>query len=402
MNKTFEIAKYEYTHHVGQKRFWIALLSVPLAIILMSVFSVVLSITSVNSDPVGIVDHAGLISVPETPPEKDGLFDVVIQFNEYPDEAAARAAAENGQIQGFFVVPENFEPRYQVEYFSNEIPGSVVNTQFLTLLSNGLLAGEQLPNAERLLEGSHITMRSLDGSVTSEANDWTRIVVPILIGVLFMILVMTSGGYLMQALVEEKENRTMEVMVTSVSPNELMAGKIIGNLAVGITTLLFWAVIAAIALVVFLPRLPILSILYIPPVNLVVGVVAMLLSFVSVAALMATLGATLTQAQEAQSVNGLVILPVLLPFYFMASFFSNPNGVIPRILTYMPLSSPLSLSLRMALTTVPAWEVALTLLLLLAFCVFSIWLAGKAFRLGMLQYTRRISLKELFSSGGVR
>jgi ABC-2 type transport system permease protein len=215
------------------------------------------------------------------------------------------------------------------------------------------------------------------------------------VSILFVIAVMSSGGYLLQALVEEKENRTMEIVVTSVSPNQLMAGKIIGNLSVGLTQLLVWMAIAALVLIGFGDRIPFMQNLQIPWEELILSLLLMLPAFVFTSALMAIIGSTVTESQEASQVTGLITLPIFLPYYFLSFILQNPNGTFARILSYFPMSAPLAMSTRIAITNVPTWEIILVFVIMILFSLLMIWLAGRAFRQGMLQYSKRVSLKQL-------
>ncbi len=122
----------------------------------------------------------------------------------------------------------------------------------------------------------------------------------------------------------------------------------------------------------------------------------MVLSFIVNAGIMATIGATMTTVEEGQSVTGLIVVPMMLPFYFMQTYFINPNGTLPKVLSYIPVSAPLSMSLRMAFTNIPAWEITLVFAILIVSAVLVLWLSGKAFSLGMLEYSKRIRIKDLF------
>jgi len=197
--------------------------------------------------------------------------------------------------------------------------------------------------------------------------------------------------------VEEKENRTMEIVVTSVSPNELMAGKIIGNLSVGLTQLLAWTVVAAAVLIGFGDRIPFMQNLQIPWSELILSLLLMLPAFVFTSALMAIIGSTVTETQEASQVTGLITLPIFLPYYFLSFILQNPNGTFARILSFFPMSAPLAMSTRIAITNVPTWEIILVFVIMIFFCLLTIWLAGRAFRRGMLQYSKRVSLSQLFT-----
>lgn len=254
---------------------------------------------------------------------------------------------------------------------------------------------EQIQHLDRIEAGSQISLQSLDGSQSSDGTGWHRIIVPILIGILYLILVMSCGGYLLQSLVEEKQNRTMEIMITSMTPNQLMIGKIIGNLGVGFTQILVWGVILLIGLLVFRDRVPFLSDLNLAPGYLAISFSLLILSFVVAAGLLAIIGATMSTMEEGQSINSLLIIPTLLPFYFFQTFFTNPDGTIPRILSYFPLSAPLSLSLRMAFMTVPSWEIVMVFAILVVSIILVFWLSGKAFRRGLLEYGKKLKLRDL-------
>ena len=396
MKKIIDVARYEYIHHVAKRRFWIALLGMPLGFLLIMALSVLFSYLSFDNEPVGYIDQANLITQPQEVPEKIGFTDIFIQLLPYSDEDSARTDTENGKLQGFVVIPVGYQSTYSVTYFSNKQPSSDVVRQINRLIRENMLLQEQIPHLERIEAGSQISLQSLDGSQSSDGTGWHRIFVPILIGILYFILVMSCGGYLLQSLVEEKQNRTMEIMITSMSPNQLMIGKIIGNLGVGFTQILVWVVILAIGLLVFRDRLPFLGDLNLSPGYMAISLALLVLAFIVSAGLISIIGATMSTVEEGQSVNGLMVMPTMLPFYFFQTFLTNPNGIIPRILSYFPLSAPFSLSLRMAFTKIPAWEIISVFAILIISIALVFWLSGKAFRRGLLEYSKKLKLRDLF------
>ncbi len=229
-----------------------------------------------------------------------------------------------------------------------------------------------------------------------EEENWLSIMLPVLAGVLFIIAVNISGGYLLQAVVEEKENRTMEILVTSVSPDQLMTGKILGDLLVGLTQLVVWILFAVIALR-FLPLfIPIGEVPKIEFSYLLLIAATMLPSFVMVAAAMGAIGATATESREAQQVAGWFTLPIMIPLWFITTIMFNPNGPLAVGMSLFPLTAPIALPLRAMFTTVPAWQIILVIAALILLAIFSLWLSGRVFRLGMLRYGKRVSLREVF------
>jgi len=119
-------------------------------------------------------------------------------------------------------------------------------------------------------------------------------------------------------------------------------------------------------------------------------------AFVMVAALMAMVGATATETREAQQVAGLFTLPLFVPYWLITPLIESPNSPLAVGMSLFPMTAPVTLPARAAFTLVPAWQSALSLGLLYLAAFGSLWLAGRAFRLGMLQYGKRLKLAELF------
>ena len=399
MNKTVNVARYEYLHHVGNKRFWISLISVPLGFTLIFILSALLSRFSFDTRPVGIVDQGNLIQLQPDNSAKSTFFDPQIYLYVYPDEASARAAVDSSEIQGFAVLPEDYASRYQLTYWTNKQPENGVQSLISGFISKNLMVAENIDTAvlKRITEGSSVVMQSLDGSQTSDGTGWHRIIVPIVVGVLNFIVVMSSGGYLLKALVEEKENRTIEIMLTSVPSREIMGGKIIGNLGVGLTQIAVWVLLLGVVGFFFRDKLGFLTDINLSGGYLLISVALMILSFIFSAALMATIGAAMTSSEESQGIIGLMVLPMMFPFYFLTVFLSYPNGILARVLSFFPLSAPLALSLRMAFSSVSALEIGLVFVVIVFFTLLMFWLAGVVFKRGMLRYSKRLSLKEIFS-----
>jgi ABC-2 type transport system permease protein len=128
------------------------------------------------------------------------------------------------------------------------------------------------------------------------------------------------------------------------------------------------------------------------------GLVGLILipSFIMVAALMAAAGATVADERESQQISGLFTLPVVAPFWFTYQLMSNPNGPLALAFSYFPLTAPVALTMRAGFTYIPPWQLALNLLVLVLFALGSLWLAGRAFRLGLLRYGQRVTWGELF------
>jgi len=321
----------------------------------------------------------------------------MVEFRPYTNEEQAQTDLDEDLIQAFFVIPETFPESPDVQLVFDEEPSWEVKNQFLGFVRQNLKSFQILnPQIKaRLDEGSIVTMTSLDGSREMREDQWFLIFTPFIAGILFFIVVMTSGNYLLQAVVEEKENRTMEIMISSVNPGQLMTGKIIGNIAVGLTQLIIWLIFGWIGLKVGGNFWPLLRDFSLPPNYILVLLMVLLPSFVMVAAIMAAIGATMTEAREAQQLSGMFSLPIMIPYYISSSIIENPNSPLAVGLSYFPLTAPITILMRMSFTVVPAWQIALNIAILVGFAILAIWFAGRAFRLGMLRYGKKLSFGEV-------
>lgn len=398
MNKLWLVFKYEYAHHVLRKRFLIALLSMPLMVVVFMAAAVLATRADYDSRPAGIVDQSGLFSNPQQLAVDKSDFMPRIQFDSYPDETSARAALENKSIQALFIVLPDYMQTGNVKMIALDSPGDQVQSDFRKFLVLNLLASKPEEMSTRITQGANLTIKSLEGNREMAENNFMAILLPLVAGILFMVAINTSGGYLLQAVVEEKENRTMEIMVTSLSPGQLMAGKILGNLSVGLTQVVVWALCGLVAMNFLsstMPQYPIGSL--VNPSFFWLMLATFLPSFIMVAALMAAVGATVTETREAQQVAGLFTLPIFMPLWFISIIMAHPNGGLAVAFSIFPLTAPLTLPMRAALTDIPAWEIILTVGLLILTAVGAIWIASRAFRLGMLRYGKRLAWKEIFA-----
>jgi ABC-2 type transport system permease protein len=396
MNKMMLVARYEYKRHVFRRGFWVALFAVPLGILLMMGLSMFFSFSATDKRPVGIVDEPHLIKELPVFEKADFFSESKPEFKFISDQESARAALDSGQIQAFVFIPQEYISTYKVDYFFDKPITTSIQSSISKLLRDSLMEGRTIPNQAALERETEFTFQSLDGKKTSSEYDWLKITIPLVVGLLFFITVMSSGGFLMQAIVEEKENRTMEMMITSTSPTELIGGKIVGDMGIGMTQMSAWMIMIGVGAFLFRDKLTFLEHINLDWKFAAITLLFMLIGFVFVCALMGMIGATITNAQESQQFIGLFVLPMMLPYYLSSVFITSPNSIIPRILSFLPFSAPLAIPLRMSFTTVPTWEIIVSLVILSTSSIGAIWLAGKAFHLGMLIYEQKVPLKRLF------
>lgn len=395
MNKFLRIALHEYKRHLFNKRFLMGILSIPLVGLVMLMAVLILLSLEDDTTPLGYVDQSGLLSNPLPGPEPEKPFKAV-PLLAFGTEADARAALEAGQIQGYYLIPSDYPTAGHVTAVFNKKISRPARQQFYDFLAINLLRRFDPAVANRLLEGSKIIVLSPDGSRVASESTIFNFILPILIGIAFLIAMFTSGGYLLQAVTEEKENRTIEVVLTSISPGQFMAGKIIGDIALGLTQILSWVVFGALIILIGRTSLDFLRHVQIAPQILTLIVFIVLPSYVTLSALTAAIGASVTEIREGQQVIGLLSLPVWIPYVLMFTLMNNPNSPLAVTLSLLPFTAPLTLFIRHGVTILPGWEIALSATIQAAAAVGSLLLAGRVFRLGMLRYGKRLKWREVF------
>lgn len=395
MNKTLHVAFYEYKRHVLRRRFLFGLLSIPLFIVLMGLVVFLLIRTEISSEPIGFVDLSGVLSDTGISQDESGTFGEV-EIIRFETEGKAAFSLQSGDIQAYYVLESDFVSSARARLVSKEGLAGSIQRQFMRIVRTRLLEGQSAEVIRRINEGDNLVLRSPDGNRRLGERDWFNVLLPFLAGLIFLLTIFTTSGYLMQTVVEEKENRTIEVLVTSISAGQLMAGKISGIIAVGLTQLLVW--LGLIILVAAVGRFQLAWMLgiNIAPDLLLLLLIILVPAIVMVSALMAAIGSVVNEASEGQQLSALVTLPMTIPFWFVLLIMNDPNGTVPVALSFFPLTAPLTLIIRSGFTVIPTWQVLLSVGILILSALLAMWLAGRAFQQGMLLYGRRLSLREIF------
>ncbi len=396
MPKMWRVAKHEYLTMVRRRSFLMGTLGLPtLAAVVLTIIILVVS-GNRDSRPVGYVDESGVLAAGIYPSTMDRRNSVDLQI--YPDRATAHAALEAGQIQAFYVLDASYLQNQQIAlYYWDKQPSESVQTQFDNMVRVNLLANT--PNAvrNRALEGPDITIRSADGSRETRGN-FMAFVLPFVVGFFFMMAVMSSAGYLLEAVTTEKENRTMEVMVTSLTPEQLIGGKALGLIAVSLTQLLIWLLTIFLALTIGAQFTPVLQGIRVPLALLGIVIAYFFPAFVLVGGLMTAIGSAVTDTRQGQQIAGLLNLLFALPFFFIVLVMEGPNNPILVALTLFPTTAFLTIALRWSVTAVPLWQLACSWVLLVATAAFSVWAAARILRAGMLRYGQRLSLHAIIET----
>jgi ABC-2 type transport system permease protein len=201
---------------------------------------------------------------------------------------------------------------------------------------------------------------------------------------------------MLQVVSEEKENRTMEIMITSVTPAQLIGGKASGLLAAALTQLMIYIIAGVIGLIIAAQFIPELTYFKIPWTYLVVMALFFFPAYALIASMMLAIGAAVTDVQQGQQISGILNLVFLLPLFLLPILFTNPNNPLIIIMTLFPTTAFLTISLRWGLGSVPAWQLVASWIILVSSAVFMVWGAARIFRAGMLRYGQALSFRRIF------
>ena len=206
-------------------------------------------------------------------------------------------------------------------------------------------------------------------------------ILPFVFIMLLFVSVITSASSLMTTTIEEKSNRIVELMLSTVTAMELMTGKILGQMAVGLVILVIYTGLGLVALATFAMSG------MLDPLLLVYLAVFFLISYVTAAALMAAIGAAVSDIRDAQSMMTPVMLILMLPFFLMVPVGSNPNSLLSTVLSFIPLIGNFVILQRISSSTPPPeWQVILAILINGAGAYYAMRFAAKVFRVGLLMF----------------
>ena len=398
MKKLFQVAIHEYKRHVFRRRFIFSLLSVPVFFALMG-FVVFLLVRMENSSlPVGYVDQADYLDA-ASPNTRRLILASMIPYIAFDNESDALEALQSGDIQGYYIIYEDYPENSQIQLVAQDHIGAAVQNQFVQIMREQLLAAQPLEIRDRLHYGSSFVVRSLDGTRQMGEGDLLSAMVPMMAGFVFMIGLFFTSGYLMQAILEEKENRTLEMLVTTITPNQLMGGKVLGILAVGSTQLLFWIGLALVLYAFSRMNFQFLGVLTIIPETIVPLAIILVVSFIMVSALMAAIGSIVADAREGQQFSAFIMMPVVIPFWFIAQLMNDPNGALSLGLSIFPLTAPVALTIRSAFTVIPLWQMLLHILTISICALIAVWFTGRVLRIGLLRYGKRLPVRVILGKG---
>jgi len=396
-SRTGRILRHEFLITIKKKGFIILTLAVPVILLLgIGVFRLASSVVTPSAavTRIGYVDQVG---------EFEPLYQPAgIELIRLASEEVATEELTEGALDEYFVIPADYVATGTVARYTLEkelAPPPPVASAIEGFLDSNLLASEVPPELiGRVLTPVRIETITLttEGTVAEDQGGYTNFIIPTLFGALLAIALNVSANYVLQSLGEEKENRLMEILLSSVTPGQLLTGKLLGRGAAGLLQVLVWAV--SIPLLLRLASAAIggaLSSVQASPGLLVLGVVYFVLGYLLFAVVSLALAAICSTVREAQGLAPLFTLAAVAPFWFISLLMFFPNSPIWVVLSFVPFTAPVLVMLRLGITGVPAWQLAVSMALLVASVLGGLWIAAKLLRIYLLMYGKRPRIREI-------
>ncbi|MFC1558839.1 ABC transporter permease [candidate division KSB1 bacterium] len=409
MNKIFKILKREYLIVVKTKTFLIGTILTP---IVMIAFLAVPALTSrmqtESQATISVIDETGTLydDIVSNLDDKlsDGrkkyLLDNIETGNKKLEdiEKELQTDIKIRRISGYIHIPEEVFENMRVNYYARNVTNfqairrlrSAVNR---AVMKHKIIAQDLEPSVVMKLTRS-INLNSTrvtEGEKKGSAGQ-TFFVGYIMMLVLYMTIFM-YGVFVLRSVVEEKSSRVVEILISSVKPFELMAGKIFGISLVGFTQYLIWIFL----MLAFLSLSPaaFLSMPTIPPMLFAYFVLFFILGYLLYSGLFAAVGSIINNESESRSYMFPILMPLILPIMMMGYIIGNPDSTITTFLSLFPFTSPTVMLTRISVSSPPLIEIAGSILILILTIIAVIWVVSKIYRVGILMYGKKPSIGEI-------
>ncbi|KEZ93066.1 ABC transporter permease [Nonlabens ulvanivorans] len=425
MDKLWLIIKREYLNKVRNKTFIIMTFVSPM--IFVGVALLVGFLTSLNNDTtrkIAILDDTSIYAPLFEDSERTEY--IILENNNLQ---VAIDASKTADYYGLIHISENKNQLGEVTLYSDDSPSlgfiNEIEDKISKKATEDRLVARGI-NLETIKESKITTdlkLQSYTGVQTSKANGWIKMAFGGGAGYLLMMFIIIYGNMVMRSVIEEKTNRIIEIIISSIKPIYLMIGKITGTSLAGITQFIIWVILGGILFTVastFLGpeavqspgnemamsqlenmdkmQLIINDIMQLPLLKLVICFFIYFIGgYFLYAAIYTAIGAAVDNETDTQQFMLPVILPLILSIY--VGFFSvmdNPHGTVAVIFSYIPLTSPIVMLMRIPFGEIAYWEIGLSMLLLYVSIFGVAWFAAKIYRVGILMYGKKVNWKELY------
>ena len=390
MKKIWLVLRNEFISTVSRKSFILTLVLLPLiGFVIMLVVSGLQKSTGTDSSQLiqdlmmpsakstleGFVDQSNLVTaIPEGYENR---------LTRYGSESEAQQALANGKITAYYLIDKDYLSNGKIVYVRpdfNPLGGSAQSTSVDALIVYNLTGGD-LNLYYRVQNPVNITTQTINttGPQRDDNNPLTYIL-PYIITFLFYIVILTSASLLLNSITSEKQNRMMEVLMTSVTPRQMLTGKIIALGLVGLLQTLVWTGSGILLLRFSSQNFALSDAFQLPPSILIWGSFFFLFGYAVYASLMAGVGALVPNMREASQLTTVIIIPLIIPLMFISALIQSPDSTLSVGLSLFPLTAPVAMMTRLAATQVPLWQICLALFLLALTALYFVRASAGLFR----------------------
>ncbi|MFM9401527.1 ABC transporter permease [Myroides odoratimimus] len=426
------IIKREFIAKVRNKSFIVMTFVSPIFFVLLTVFIAYLSSMKGEVKKIAIHDESGLFV---TQFESNEAF-------EYQDLSAVdldilKEGVKEEKYEGIVYVPKSDnigDYQESVTYISNESPSLSFVSKVELLLGDKIThvnleqSGIDISVIDKAKADVNLKLVKADGEATVKGLNEIKIIIGGLFGYFIMMFIIIYGNMVMRSVIEEKTNRIIEIIISSVKPFQLMMGKIVGTSMAGLLQFLIWGVVGAILLgvassVLGINAMPgaesaeamqaangmisneimfdvqnyVSEILSLPLISLFIYFIIFFIGgYFLYSSLYAAIGAAVDNETDTQQFLLPILLPLMLGVYI--GFFTvmkDPHGTVATVFSMIPFTSPIVMLMRIPFG-VPLWEVIVSIIILFLTFILVVWIAAKIYRIGVLMYGKRPSWKELY------
>lgn len=429
MSKIGIVIEREYMERVKKKSFIITTILMPiLMLVLMALPALIMGFVDSSETTVVVVDNSGKIA--------SSLKDTdEVKFTSDLTATVDSALNRDG-VGAVLVIPSNImdSKRASIKLYTNG-PSSITTESTITGQINNIIENERLltyniDNLPEILDEvkSNVNLNTVRYDKEEEESVSSTFSYAIGVGMSFILymFLLIYGQMVMTSIIEEKGNRVLEVVVSSVKPAQLMMGKIIGVALVAVTQMVLWGVLLAVMSAYLFPALmpadamaditavqsgnldavsdpsalPVIeAVAMLGEVGHIISLVAMMTifligGFLLYSSIFAAIGSAVDNIQDASQLTSVAVFPIIFGLIFAMVAATDPTGPIAFWASLFPLTSPMVMVARIPFG-IPAWEIILSLVLLVAGFVFMVWLAGKIYRVGIFMYGKKPTVKEI-------
>ena len=402
MKQVWTIVKWEFINRVKTKLFLITTFLLPFFMgAMLYLPTILMDLEPEELTKIGLVYEDGLNTLVERFQSqvtmshrlKDGNPQFII-FR-YEDEKTALDSVSMKSIDGYLYIPSSVLDTGQVNYFGHSLSNIKIFSQLRRTLNQVVIEQRMLDqDIDISLVGAlsrnirFDTFEVDEEGITSEGNELTSFLLPLMFLMILFMTVFMSGQLLLRSVMEERTNRTIEILLSSVTADEIMRGKILGLGALGLIQMIFYLICGLV--VTEYKELTIVDYSQIP-----IFFIYFVTGYLFYASIFAAMGTLFRSEQEAQQSSGIISIVAILPIAFSSYFITNPGSAFTVASSYIPPLTPFMMILRVGTKSVEYTEIILSTLLMIVSCWLMLKLSGKIFRIAILLYGKRPTFKEI-------